>query len=96
MAKITRSTIKSFIKNNFNNLYIKTKSRFDCMSDCLESVDDGFNKVSKDENTQYRLGISGAWFVGGGRDIFREYNNNGFKGYEISNSCNRFILAIEE
>lgn len=47
MAKITRSTIKSFIKNNFNNLYIKTKSRFDGMSDCLESVDDGFNKVSK-------------------------------------------------
>lgn len=34
MSKITRSTIKSFIKNNFNNLYIKTKSRFDGMSDC--------------------------------------------------------------
>lgn len=30
MAKITRSTIKSFIKNNFNNLYIKNQGLTVC------------------------------------------------------------------
>ena len=36
MKKITRTTIKSFIKKNFDDLYISTRSRFNGMIDCVD------------------------------------------------------------
>lgn len=95
MSKITKSTIKSFIKKNFDNLYIKVKSEFSGMTDCVEAVQDDFHKVMKDDRIHNTFGIAGAWFVdGSGRNFFREYNDNGFKGYEVSNCCGRFVLAV--
>lgn len=94
MNKITRTTIKSFIKKNFDNLYIKTKTSFDGMTDCVEAVQDDFHKIIKEDYNEYTLGIVGAWFVGQSRDYFREYNDGNFKGYEVSNCCGRFILAV--
>ena len=80
---------------NFDNLYIKVKADFNGMTDCVESVEDDFHKVMKDDRIHNTLGIAGAWFVdGSGRNFFREYNDNSFKGYEVSNCCGRFILAV--
>ena len=96
--KTTKATIKSFIKKNADNLYINVKSSFDGMTDCCESQNNGFQKAQPDSDgfyNQHTLGITGAWFVGQSRDYFYPYNQNGFKGYEVSNCCGHFILAVK-
>lgn len=93
--KTTLATIKSFIRNNAGNLYINVTSEFDGMTDCCESRNEGFHKANKlPENFDRTLGVSGAWFVGSSRDYFREYNESGMTGYEVTNCCGRFIIAI--
>lgn len=98
MAKITKTTIKSFIKKNFDNLYIKKTSHFDGMTDGVENIENPtFLKVEKDERIpENTLGVAGAWFVGQSRDYFYDYEDDNFKGYEISNCCGGFILAIKK
>ncbi len=102
--KPTMSTVKSFIKKNFDQLYINVKSSFDGMTDGCECRHDGFTKVQRDEtkslDSDYHKatqGIKGAWFVGSSRDYIQHYRNIGgdMIGFEISNSCGRFILAIK-
>jgi hypothetical protein len=100
--KITLSTIKSFIKKNEGNLWINILSDFNSQSDCVESVKTGWAKATKDttqskDSSYYEatMGINGAWFVRGGRDSFNPYNENGFSGYEVFNSCGSFLLAIK-
>lgn len=94
--KTTKATIKSFVRKNSDNLLINVKSSFDGMIDGCAYYNDGFQKVQPDEgNERNTLGISGAWFVNGSRDYFTPYNENGFTGYEVSNCCGHFILAIK-
>ena len=53
MKKITRTTIKSFIKKNFDDLYISTRSRFNGMIDCVDAcADQSFYKVERDERDE--------------------------------------------
>jgi len=95
--KTTKATIKSFIRRNFDNLYINVKSSFDGMTDMCEPRDGGFTKAIKDDKNDYNtLGVIGAWFVGSSRDYFRIYNENEFTGFEVSNCCGRFTLAIKK
>jgi hypothetical protein len=98
MKKITLATIKSFIKNNKDNLYIRIENRFDGMTDCVMPRNDGFPKVVfKEESIENTLGIQGAWFVGRSRDYFGKFEYVGqegeFEGFKISNSCGSFKLA---
>jgi len=95
--KITRTTVKTFIRNNAANLYINVKSEFDGMSDGCEQRHEGFKRVTTftAADRKSTMGISGAWFVGNGRDYFYPYSENGFEGIKVSNSCGRFILAIK-
>ena len=91
MKKITRATIKSFI--NKNEIYLKTKSKFDGMTDgCEPCYAQSINKAERVEPTKYNLGIKGAWFVGSSRDYFNAYEENGYTGYEVYNSCGTFYL----
>ena len=97
MAKITKATIKSFIRKNKDKIYIKVRSKFDGMYDCCMEVNNGFHKATaSDRNEQYTLGIEGAWFVGQSRDYFNSFDNDDFTGYEIFNSCGAFYLAIRK
>lgn len=97
MTKITRATVKSFIKKNFDNLYINRKSRFDGSVDCVMPVKGGFKKVcATDWHEKYTLGVEGAWFVGNSRDSFSEYEKEGYKGIEVYNCCGSFILAVKQ
>jgi len=93
--KITMATVKSFIKKN-RELYIKCKSSFDGMTDCVEqNVGSTFQKANTtDMHTEKPLGINGAWFVGRSRDHFSEYNDGMYKGIEVYNCCGSFIIAI--
>ena len=100
MKKITRTTIKSFIKKNFDDLYISTRTRFNGMIDCVVAcADESFHKVERDERERFHdtsLGIKNAYFVGSSRDYFQPYDLDGFKGYEIYNCVGSFILAVKE
>lgn len=96
--KITLATVKRFIKAHGHALQIATLSRFDGMIDCVSACEDtSFSKIqapAENRNTEHCLGISGAWFVFQSRDYFREYDEQGFVGIEVSNSCGRFVLAV--
>ena len=95
MKKITKTTFKSFIKKNADNLLIQVKSEFDGMVDGCVSVKGGFVKAqAADRYTENTYGIHGAWLVGGGRDWFTEYNKDGITGIEVTNCCGRFIVGV--
>lgn len=102
-TKITLSTVKAFIKKHRENLFINVTSKFDSMTDGVESVKGGFAKVEEDKTEskgityhEATLGIKGAWFVRGSRDYFTHFENSEFTGIEVYNSCGSFILAIKK
>lgn len=102
MAKVTMATVKSFINKNFDDLFIKNKSTFDGMIDGVRSCkEQEFRKVvadgyKKGDNWFPRtLGINGAWFVGESRDYITPFERDGFKGFEIWNSCGSFEIAVK-
>jgi hypothetical protein len=96
MKKVTRATIKSFIRKNLNNLYVRNDSRFDGMVDCVMPVRGDFTEAEvTDRMSDNTLGINGLWLVGSSRDYFKPFNNGEFEGYEIHNSCGSSIIAIK-
>ena len=95
--KITLATVKKFIRDNKEGLYINVKSNFDGMVDCVMPQDGGFTKIKEAEmNKEYNQGISGAWFVGQSRDYFTNYSDDKFVGIEVYNCCGTFILAVNK
>lgn len=74
------------------------------MTDSVEGNSSGkFNPItqyqngilaSKDSNAN-TLDIQGVWLVGSSRDYITPYSENGLIGYEVYNSCGKFILAID-
>ena len=98
--KITKATFKSFIERNRANLYIDCRSRFDGMTDCVETNrNHGFEPVASDQAAswpEHSLGIAGLWLVGGGRDYFELWNKDGFVGINLYNSCGSQTVAIKE
>lgn len=98
-TKPTLATVKSFITENQGKLFINIKSEFDGMTDATEQKHEGFKRAAKTtENIDCTLGIRDAWFVGQSRDLIKVYDNiaRDMTGYEISNSCGRFFLAIRK
>ena len=98
MKKITLATAKSFIKKNFNALYIKEDSTFDGMIDGLNwNKNSQFIKAQLEtKNFDRTLGIKGAWFVGSSRDFFYSYECDNFIGFKVSNSCGQFYITIKK
>ena len=94
--RVTLATVKSFAKKNAKSLCIKNLSNFDGMDDCVRNHNNPtFREATAvDVNVPYTWNI-GAWFVGSSRDYFNTYNQDGFFGYEVSNSCGSFVLAIK-
>jgi hypothetical protein len=97
IKKITLATIKSFVKKN-PELYMRRSSKFDGMIDCVVSTQSTtFRRTLRSEiNLQRTLGIAGAWFVGGSRDYFDQFDDGEFVGYRIHNCCGAFYLAIKK
>ena len=93
--RVTLATVKSFAKKNANILCIKNLSSFDGMDDCVHGHKNPTfrDATAVDVNVAYTWNV-GAWFVGSSRDYFNTYNQDGFVGYEVSNSCGSFVLAI--
>ena len=94
--KITRATLKSFIKKNQDNLFVLTEMDFDGMTDCVSNVKDTPRKVEVSEinfDNQNNFSIKGLWLVGDSRDWFQAFSDELFDGIEISNCCGRYKIA---
>ena len=64
MKKITLATLKTFIRKNQDNLYIKVKSSFDSNTDCVMSTEDNFRKINGiDFTNKNTLGITENLFL---------------------------------
>ena len=92
--KITKATFRSFIRKNSDRLFVKERSRFDGMIDCVADVADTFQPAETgcgyDDNT---MGIRGVWLVRG-RNWFVPFEENGFSGFTVYNCCGSFIVAV--
>lgn len=98
MKKITRATVKSFIKKNQGSLYINVKGQFDGMTDGIESRNAGFVKATVDPDYRCQintLGIAGLWLVGGD-DRYSAYDDSVFEGIAYYNCCGNGVLAIQK
>lgn len=95
MSKITKATLKAFIRKNAGNLMIKNESSFDGMQDMVVSCEDrGFRPATqRDAHTENTLGIDGVWLVGGSRNYFQAFEQDGMRGIHVSNCCGSFTLA---
>lgn len=99
MSKTTLSTIKKFIRDNKNNLYLQVRSSFNLMTDCVERVEDHLEKIDPtkiDMGIKYSLGIPGLYLVGRSRDYFSDYCDETTIGYKILNSCGSCILVTKK
>lgn len=96
MKKITKATLKSFVKRNNGKLFVNVKSSFDGMTDGCESRNDGFQPQRSADFEANTLGIAGIWLVGSSRDYFKAYDKDGYEGIEVSNCCGYFIVAVRK
>lgn len=97
MAKFTMASVKSFVRKNKGNLKIKTKSSFDGMVDgCVYDHKASFVPVKETTtHVEHTLGIPGAWFVGGGRDMVDPITvNDKVVGFKCFNSCGSFEVMV--
>lgn len=97
MSKITRATLKSFVRKNAGKMFIKVKSRFDGMQDGVRDTEDqGFSKCMPAEGChEHNLGIQGAWLVLSSNDWYTAYNDGKFTGIEVYNCCGNFTIAVK-
>ena len=96
MAKITMATVKSFIRKNTDNLYLKKINSYDSMCDGVnERAAHGFTQVALNPQAHAnKLGIDGAWCTPGG-NLLTEYNDGIFKGFDVYNCCGHFVIAVK-
>lgn len=100
MAKITLATLKSFLKKNEGNLYVIEHSRFDGMSDMVETnLNAQMHKVDAKFNAEYThtFGIDGIWVVRGSRDWFSERklekaDGSVYEGIHCWNCCGEWTV----
>lgn len=88
MSKITKTTLKSFVRKNAGKILVSIRSEFDGMVDGHVLVSQGFKKVENFDLNDYMTACSPNYFY--------SYSENGFEGFRISNCCGRSIIAIEK
>ena len=80
-------------RQNRANLFVKEKSRFDGMHDCvMQRENAGFVAATASDGYKPTLGVNGVWVVGG--DWITPFDSEGFRGYSVSNCCGSFVLAV--
>ncbi len=98
--KITKTTLKSFIKRNQGKLFYKVQSDFDGMQDCVDVVKMDWLPV-----TEVNLNVVGGDIVSGeykgvwlthGRNWFELYEDDKYIGIRVYNSCGSSIVAIKK
>jgi len=93
--RFTKASLKKFVKENREALFVRFLSSFDGMIDCVSHNDSGWMKAEPtDKNVENSLGISGAWLVLGGGDRFRPLVDEDFYGVQVNNCCGSFQLGV--
>lgn len=94
--RIRRTTLKAFLRKNRTAIQIRHDSHFDSMVDGTVSAQSPqFQSVEvTDLNDPHTMGVSGAWFVGGGNDYINSYESETLTGYSVYNCCGSFVLAM--
>lgn len=94
MKKITRATVKSFIRRHRDHLFVMSISSFDGQEDARMAFDKPeFLSVEVwDVNNQRTLGVEGVYFRE--NTSFKAYSGHGFEGFEVSHSGADFVLAV--
>ena len=96
-AKITKATLKSFIRKNEGNLFVNLRGEFDPSVDGVNPIVLGFRKAESTElSHEHTLGIRGLWLVGGSRNSFQPFNEGGVTGIRWDNSCGFGVVAIAD
>jgi predicted nucleic acid-binding Zn finger protein len=96
--KVTLNTVKAFARRNFDKLYIRIGREFDGMIDGSVFNDDlSFYPVNVADKFKddHLLGIEGAWITSNS-NWTGVYENEFYKGFEVSNCCVRFFLVIKK
>jgi hypothetical protein len=110
VKRITKATLKSFIKRNADNLFIKEVTRFDSMVDCVTGTKSNFSKVDSakinidnyitfangNESVNHTYGIEGLYLVGCSDDHFELINEDTFVGIRVFNCCGSSKLVIRK
>lgn len=96
MARISRTTVKAFLRKHADAILIRTESNFDGMTDCTVYERNPQFRAAPvtDLDDLHTMGVFGAWFVGGGHDYIVQYDTPTHTGYAVSNCCGSFVLAI--
>ena len=96
MKKITIATVKSFIRKNRHQLLVCVYSRFDGMVDGEVSTGSRAFYPASPSTLCFKnnLGVAGVWFVGG--DYCTPLVEVGLYGFEVSNCCGHWAVAIKE
>ena len=94
MTKITLTTIKKFIKENKDKIYIQNITHFNGMTDGIDNCENQnfyLSEQTEIKQKQYgrdnTLGLKGAYFV--------FFNENNFEGYQVSNCIGHFVIATK-
>jgi len=97
MAKITLATVKSFMKKNEGKLFVKAKSGFDGMVDCVMPIEGSSFKPAQSAYNPCKnnFGLQGVWFVFGG-DSCSAYEDDQFIGFNVWNCCGEFNIAVKK
>jgi hypothetical protein len=85
--KITIAGLKSFIRKNRDNLYVKTLSDFDGMTDCVQPVEMDFIKVDPnciDFTNNTTLGMPCVWICYSRNSCYMWDDESGIS---VHNSC---------
>ena len=98
MKKITRATVKSFIRRHRDHLFIRIdSSKSD--DDCKRPIHGATFNAATVSNCADRdtLGVEGAWFLGKGfvgGDYFQSFQREGYEGIAVSTYLSDFVLAV--
>ena len=97
MSKITKATFKSFIKRNQGNLQIKVTSDYDPQVDGRVPYhgQEFSPATATTEWMENSLGVKGVYLVGGSRNYFTPYEQDGYSGIRWSNCCGSGVLAVK-
>jgi len=90
--KITKHTLNWVLKNFPNDIYVRVKTSFDGMTDCVEKVNMEVKKVT----IENAIGINGVWMVGHSDDYFEKYEDDVYIGLEIWNCCGSGFLMVKK
>lgn len=93
--RFTLATLKSILKTK--TCYVKTKSRFDGMTDGVEPVDGNWSLVDKSKlnfEDKHTFGTELFYLVGNSRDYFKVTELDDCTNVYVYNSCGSFDIKV--